>query len=248
MCNPFSLFGKKILITGASSGIGKGIAIECSKLGAQLIITARDSVRLSDTFKLLQGDNHLQISADLSSDEDIEKLADFIIKLDGIVNVAGIVNPKPFQFVNRTELDSVMNINFYAPVLLTNTLLRNKKINKNSSIVFITSISGILCSFVGGSTYSASKGALNGIIKGMALDFANKGIRVNSVLPGMVNTGIFDNSAISHSELEEDKKRYPLGRYGNPEDIAYAVIYLLSNASSWVTGSNLVIDGGFTLI
>ena len=141
-----------------------------------------------------------------------------------------------------------MNINFYGPTLLTNNLIRKKLINKNASIVFISSISGVACSFIGGSSYSASKGAINGIMKGMALDLAAKQIRINSILPGMVDTGIFNGSAISEQELIEDRKRYPLGRYGKPEDIAYAAIYLLSEASSWVTGSNLLVDGGYTLI
>ena len=105
-----------------------------------------------------------------------------------------------------------------------------------------------MCSYIGGSAYSASKGAINGLVKGMALDLANKGIRVNTVVPGMVDSNLLENSAISQDELEKDKKKYPLGRYGKPEDIAYAVIYLLSDASSWVTGSNIIIDGGYTLI
>lgn len=248
MSNPFSLLGKAILVTGASSGIGKSIAIECSKSGAQLIITGRNPERLAKTFAELHGENHRQIIADLSVDEGIIELVSLIPKLDGIVHVAGIVKPKPFSFLNRLDLDEIMNINFYGPALLTNAIIRKKCIVKSGSIVFISSISGVSCSFIGGSAYSASKGALNGIIKGMALDLAAKQIRVNSIIPGMIDTGIFDGSAISEQDLIEDRKRYPLGRYGKPEDVAFAAIYLLSDASSWVTGSNLLIDGGFTLI
>lgn len=248
MFNPFSLDGKLILVTGASSGIGKSIAIACSKMGAQLIITGRNPTRLTQTFNELIGQNHRQISTDLSIDEGINDLVAFLPKLDGIAHVAGIVKPKPFQFLNRQELDEIMNINFYGPTILTNHILRKKLINKNASIVFISSISGVSCSFIGGASYSASKGAINGIIKGMALDLAGKQIRVNSILPGMIDTGIFDGSAISEHDLMEDRKRYPLGRYGKPEDVAYAAIYLMSDASSWVTGSNLLIDGGYTLI
>lgn len=248
MNNPFSLTGKLILVTGASSGIGKSIAIECSKSGAQLIITGRNKERLEQTFAELNGQNHQPIIADLSADEGINELVAQIPKLDGIVHVAGIVKPKPFSFLNRQELDEIMNINFYGPTLLSNILIRKKLINKNASIVFISSISGVACSFVGGASYSASKGAINGIIKGMALDLATKQIRVNSIIPGMIDTGIFDGSAITEQDLIEDRKRYPLGRYGKPEDVAYAAIYLLSDASSWVTGSNLLIDGGYTLI
>jgi NAD(P)-dependent dehydrogenase (short-subunit alcohol dehydrogenase family) len=247
MINPFSLQGKVILITGASSGIGKSIAIECSKMEAQLIITARNQERLNDTLKLLEGNNHNQYMADLSTDSGIESLTGMLPKLDGIVHVAGIIKPKPFQFLNRDEIDEIMCINFFGPTLLTNLLIRKKLINKNASLVFISSVSGTMCSFIGGSSYSASKGAINGMIKGMALDLASKQIRVNSIIPGMIETSIFKNSAISEESLIEDRKKYPLGRYGRPEDIAYGAIYLLSDASTWITGSNLLIDGGFTL-
>jgi len=248
MANPFSLHDKTILVTGASSGIGKSVAVECSKIGAQLIITARNQLRLNETFNLLQGENNQQFIADLVSDTDLEKLADSLPQVDGIVHVAGIVKPKPFRFLDRTELEEIMDINFLGPVLLTNLLIRKGRINKQASIVFVSSVSGTMCSFTGGSSYSASKGALNGMLKGMALDLAPKMIRVNSVIPGMIDTGIFNDSAISDESLIEDRKRYPLGRYGKPEEVAYATIYLLSDASAWVTGSNLLIDGGFTLI
>lgn len=248
MNNPFSLENKTILITGASSGIGKSTAIECSKMGAKLIITGRNIGRLNETYDLLHGNNHEQFSADLSNSEGIESLVGTLPKLDGIVHVAGIVKPKPFQFLNRKELDDIMNINFYAPVILTNILLRKKLVKKFASVVFISSISGVVCSYIGGSSYSASKGALNGIIKAMALDLASKKIKVNSILPGMIDTGILNDSGITQEDLEADVKRYPLKRYGKPEEVAYAAIYLLSDASSWVTGSNLLIDGGYTLI
>lgn len=247
MSNPFSLHGKLILITGASSGIGKSIAIECAKLGAKLIITGRNSERLNETFNQLEGSGHKQTLADISSDEGIAFLCENLYQLNGVVHVAGIVKPKPFQFLNREELDLIMNTNFYGPVLLTNVLLRKKLIKNNSSLVFISSVSGTMCSFVGGAAYSASKGAIDGVIKGIALDLAPKNIRVNSIRPGMIDTGIFNESAISNNDLIEDRKRYPLGRYGTPEDVAYATIYLLSDASKWVTGSNILLDGGFTL-
>jgi len=248
MSNPFSLQGKIILITGASSGIGRSIAIECSKSGAKIIITGRNPERLSQTFTELHGDNHQQIVADLSVDDGIDALVAQLPILDGIAHVAGILNPMPFNFLNRQELDEIMNVNFYAPALLTNQLIRKKLIAKKASIVFVSSISGVSCSFIGGSAYSASKGAINGLIKGMALDLAAKQIRVNSILPGMIDTGLFEGSAISEQDLMADRKRYPLGRYGKPEEVAYAAIYLLSDATAWMTGSNLLIDGGFTLI
>lgn len=245
--NPFSLKGKVILVTGASSGIGRSIAIECAKLGAQLIITARNKERLTNTFNNLEGSEHQIILADISTDEEIAALCENLPQLDGVVHVAGIVKPKPFQFLNRQELELIMNINFYGPVLITNILLRKKLLKKYSSLVFISSISGTLCSYIGGSAYSASKSALQGILKGIALELAPKNIRVNSIVPGMIDTDILKESSVADETLIEDSKLYPLGRYGKPQDVAFATIYLLSDASNWVTGSNILLDGGYTL-
>jgi NAD(P)-dependent dehydrogenase (short-subunit alcohol dehydrogenase family) len=248
MYNPFTLQDKKILVTGASSGIGRSIAIECSRMGAELIITGRDITRLEDTYKQLEGYNHKLFIADLSDQQSIEGLAISLPPIDGLVHSAGIAKLKPFQFLNRTDLEETLNTNFLGPALLSSIIFKKKLIRKGSSIVFISSISGIVCSSIGGSAYSSSKGAINGMVKGMALDLASKRIRVNSILPGMVDTKIFKDSSITQEQLEKDKIRYPLGRYGRPEDVAYCVIYLLSDASRWMTGSNIIIDGGFTLI
>jgi NAD(P)-dependent dehydrogenase (short-subunit alcohol dehydrogenase family) len=246
--NPFSLKDKNIFISGASSGIGKSIAIECSKAGAKLIINGRNEERLNSTFLLLEGEGHIQLVSDLSENEGVSKIVNKISVLDGIVHCAGIAKPMPFQFSNKDVLQEVMGINFFSPVTMTQQLLKNKKIKNGASIVFISSISGILCSAVGGSVYSASKGAINGIMKGMALDLAPRMIRVNSVNPGMIATNIFSDGSITEEQLKEDNKRYPLKRYGKPEEVAYLVIYLLSDASSWVTGSGMIIDGGYTLL
>jgi NAD(P)-dependent dehydrogenase (short-subunit alcohol dehydrogenase family) len=248
MDTPFSLVGKVIFVTGASSGIGKAVALECSKMGAKLIITGRNKERLNETFSNLEGSNHTEITADLTSDEAILNIAEVLPSLDGIVHCAGINKPVPFNFASADKVKEVMEINFMSPLNLTHHLSRLKKINQGASIIFISSISGTLISSPGGSIYSASKGALNGLIKGMALDLAHKGIRVNTVAPGMINTAIFDGTPISEDQLREDIKRYPLKRHGKPEEVAYSVIYLLSDASAWITGSSLLIDGGFTLL
>lgn len=248
MYNPFSLEGKTILVTGASSGIGRAIAIECSKMGATVIITARNQERLNETSSQMGGEGHSIVAGDLCNKEERRQLVEKSPILDGVVNCAGITKPLPFHFVNSEALTSVIDVNFTAPTLLSAELIKGKKISKNASIVFISSISGVMCAAVGGSVYSASKGAVNGLVKGMALDLAAKGIRVNSVNPGVIETHIFDAGTITTEQLEEDKKRYPLKRHGKPEEVAYAVIYLLSDASNWVTGSNIVIDGGFTLL
>lgn len=248
MDNPFSLEGKAILVTGASSGIGKAVAIECSKLGAQLFILGRNENRLKETFNELSGKGHEYIVADLSASSSFKEICSAVPCLDGIVHCAGLTKILPFQFMTKEDLDEVMDVNFYAPAELSRLLLKNKKINKEGSIVFISSVSGVYCSAVASSIYSASKGAVNGLVKGMALDLAPKGIRVNCVNPGMIGTGILSESNITEEQLKEDMKRYPLKRYGKPEEVAYAVIYLLSDAGKWVTGSNLLIDGGYTLL
>lgn len=245
--NPFSLQDKTVLVTGASSGIGKAIAIECSKMGANVIITARNEERLSETLSLMLGDNHKMVVADLNSEDQLYRLVESVSKLDGLVQCAGITIPKPFRFYSKENIESVMGVNFEAPVLLTQALIKKKKIKKQGSIVFISSISGVYISSIAGTIYSASKGAINGVAKGLALEFAPRGIRVNSVNPGMVDTNIYSDGIISEEQLNEDRKKYPLKRYGRPEEVAYAVIYLLSDASLWVTGSNLLIDGGYTL-
>lgn len=248
MYNPFSLEGKTIFVTGASSGIGKATAIECSKMGATVIITGRNKIRLNETYELLKGEGHKQITADMHDPGEIETLLGNLSAVDGIVHCAGVGEYKPFQFVNRENLNDIFSVNFFAPIEITTRMLKKKLINKNSSIVFISSVSGIFVSFIGGSAYGATKAAISGITKGMALDLATKKIRVNTVSPGMVDTDILREGKITDEQLEDDMKKYPLRRYGKPDEIAHAVIYLLSDASGWVTGTNLLIDGGYTLL
>jgi NAD(P)-dependent dehydrogenase (short-subunit alcohol dehydrogenase family) len=251
MYNPFSLSGKRILVTGASSGIGRAIAVECSKMDAELIIMARNEERLNETFHSMKQNelNHKMILGDLLNDDDMERIADSIPhKLDGIVQCAGLTIPKPFKNLSQDDFAKVMKVNFESPVLLTQRLLKQKKIERAASVVFISSISGVFCSYAAGGAYSASKGAINGIVKSLAIELAPREIRVNSVNPGMVDTNILESGVITQEQLQEDMKKYPLKRYGRPEEVAYAVVYLLSDASKWVTGSNLLIDGGYTCL
>jgi NAD(P)-dependent dehydrogenase (short-subunit alcohol dehydrogenase family) len=248
MYNPFSLKGKTIFVSGASSGIGKAIAIECSKMGARMCISGRNSERMDGTFNSLEGEGHIQLAADLRNEDEIVRLVENMPVLDGIVHCAGVSKPLPFKFSGKKVLDEVMEINFTSHALLSQCLLENRKIAKRGSIVFISSISGVYVSSVGGSVYSASKGALNGLIKGMAIELAPQMIRVNSVNPGMIDTDIYSKGIITEEQLKEDTQRYPLKRFGKPEEVAYAVVYLLSDASAWTTGSCLLIDGGYTLL
>ncbi|MBC8594086.1 SDR family oxidoreductase [Oscillospiraceae bacterium N12] len=248
--NPFSLEGKTIFVTGASSGIGRAIAIECSRMGAKVVITGRNVQRLDETFSLLEGEGHSQFIADLTNMNDITDLVAKLPELDGIVNSAGIGISLPFQFCSFEKSYPVIDTNLVKPMELIYRILKLKKNNKRGfSLVFISSIAGIFVSYPGNSVYSAAKAGIVGLAKGLAIDLASKNIRVNSVCPGMIETSMADELAakVSQEAIEADKMRYPLKRYGKPEEVAHAVIYLLSDASSWVTGSSLLIDGGFTL-
>lgn len=247
MNNPFSLEGKTILVTGASSGIGRATAIACSQMGAVVVVTGRNEPRLQETLDALEGSGHQMIVADIANDDQIDYLVDQIPAINGLVNNAGITETCPTQFIKRDKLNRVMEVNTIAPILLTQRILKKKKLGKGGSIVFTCSISGT-CVCVGGNVlYSASKGAIHGFMKNAALDLAHKGIRVNDVCPGMIDTHILDAGTISDEQLEIEAQRYPMKRFGKPEEVAYGIIYLLSDASSFVTGSSIVIDGGFTL-
>ena len=245
--NPFSLAGKTILVTGASSGIGRATAIECAKMGAKLILTGRNENRLLDTLSFLTGEEHLCITADLTLSEDLDKLIDRIDVLDGLVLSAGIPATYPFLFATRKKIDEVFNTNFFAPVELLRLIVKKKKLNKGSSVVFVSSIGGVFAYSYGNSIYGASKSALNSIMSSCAKELAVKKIRVNSVNPGMVETPLIQIDAFSEESILKNIAKYPLGRYGQPDDVAFGIIYLLSDASAWVTGISLVIDGGVTI-
>lgn len=245
--NPYSLEGKTILVTGASSGIGRASAIECSKLGAQVILTARNEERLKETLSAMEGDNHLVIPCDLSEEASIDNLVTTIPEIQGLLNNAGYTKTLPVQFINGEDLTSILGVNTIAPILLLQKLLKKKKLKKGSSVVYTSSMAGMGHGSVGNAMYSASKGAISAFIRCAAKELAPKGVRVNAVCPAMVDTGILSSGTISSEQLEENKKHYPLGRFGKPEEIAWAIIYLLSDASAWVTGDNLIIDGGVSI-
>jgi len=245
--NPFTLEGKTILVTGASSGIGKATALECAKMGAKLVITGRDEIRLNEVYNSLEGEGHIQIIADLSIDEDIQRLAKEVPVLNGCVNNAGYNIMSVIQFIKKDDLERIMNVNLAAPIILTQMLVKNKKMAKDSSIVFTSSISARGRNSVGNSMYSATKGGLSSFMKNAALELAAKRIRCNAVLPGMVETPLKEGkSNITEEQWEINRQLYPLKRFGKPEEIAFGIIYLLSDASAWVTGTELIIDGGMT--
>jgi NAD(P)-dependent dehydrogenase (short-subunit alcohol dehydrogenase family) len=248
--NPYNLSGKTILVTGASSGIGKATAVNASKLGATVVITARDENRLQETFDNLErsaSSAHKMILADLTVEDDVKNLLSEVPPLDGLVLCAGKGLTLPLQFATREKFDDIFDVNFFAPVELLRMLFKKKLLQKNGSVVLLSSLGGTQIFSGGNGIYGASKSALNSIMKFAAKEFASRKIRVNSICPGMVDTPLIHRGTISDEQLLEDQKRYPLGRYGTPDDIAYAAIYLLSDAASWLTGQSLVLDGGISI-
>jgi NAD(P)-dependent dehydrogenase (short-subunit alcohol dehydrogenase family) len=244
MYNPFNLEGKTVLVTGASSGLGQEIAVQCSNAGASIIITGRNISRLEETEKMLVGKGHQIIAADISDSEGIEYLINHLPILNGVVHCAGILKRLPLKFISDSNLNELMRINFFAPAVLTQQLYKKKLLSNESSLVFISSVASSFAS-LGNIMYMSSKGALNSFVKGIAFELSSSGIRANAIQPGMVKTHL--TAAIPDDEIAKDIARYPLGRYGLPEEIAYSAIYLLSDATKWMTGSILTIDGGLTL-
>ena len=232
-----------MLVTGASSGIGQATAIECAKMGAKVVVTGRNAERLQETFDQLDGEGHVQIIADLDNAEDIDRLVAECPALDGLVNNAGRGCSKPVNFLKADDLQGVFQTNVYGVALLTKTLLKKKKIAKNASIVFTSSISAYMTA-PGLSVYAASKAAISAYMRTCALELAPKGIRSNAVLPGMVETKLINSGTYTDEDKKADLAFYPLGRYGVPEDVARAMVYLLGDASAWITGVELVVDGG----
>lgn len=241
--NPFSLEGKTILVTGASSGIGRGIAVTCSRMGATVIINGRNKERLQETLSQMEGEGHIVAIGDLTKSTSLIEMVDKLPKLDGVVQCAGIGQRKPCKDLHFEDVNQVMDVNFKAPVMLQAELLRQKRINKGASIVFVASIASRSPSF-GNSVYSASKGAIISYANCLALELASRKIRVNCISPAMVWTDLILADGIDEEQLKEDEQNYPLKRYGQPEDIANLAVYMLSDASSWMTGSNVKISGG----
>ncbi|MBE7443355.1 MAG: SDR family oxidoreductase [Flavobacteriales bacterium] len=244
---PFHLNNKTILVTGASSGIGRQAAIGISAMGANVVITGRDKNRLNDTFLNLKGNNNIQLTSDFTIEEELISLVKKIPQLDGVFNCAGIVKPFPIKFISAQVLSEVFDVNFNAQVLLMSHLFRSKKINKNASIVFSSSIAATH-PYKGGALYSSSKAALETYSKVIALEFSNVGIRSNCIASAMVKTPMYDTAEHQGTKerMDEHIKKYPLG-VGLPSDVTNAVIYLLSDASRWMTGQTITLDGGFLL-
>ena len=241
--NPFTLEGKTVLVTGASSGIGRGIAVTCAKMGATVILNGRNEQKLQETISQMEGEQHVIMAGDLTDMTSLTSMVATLPKLDGVVHCAGVGDRVLCKNVTEADVDRIMAVNYKAPVLLQTEIIRQKKLNKGSSIVFVASIANDSPT-VGNALYSASKGAIIGYAKCLQLELAPRQIRVNCISPAMVWTDLIIKGGVTEEELREDEQKYPLKRYGKPEDIANLAVYLLSDASEWMTGSNVKITGG----
>lgn len=244
--NPFCLTGKTLLITGASSGIGAATAIECAKMGATVIITGRDRERLTAIYNSLEGAGHGMAVVDLTNDEQLLELINNLDVIDGAVLCAGIGSMLPISFSTRKKMDTVFNTNFFCQVELLRLLQKKKKLNVGASIVGIASIGGIETYSMGIGAYGASKAAFRSIMKTAAKEMAPK-VRINCILPGQVNTPMVKQGDLTDEQYEVYRQSVPLKKFAGPIDIALGAVYLLSAASSHITGADIVIDGGSIL-
>lgn len=247
MYNPFSLAGKTVLVMGASSGIGRTTAIECSKLGARVFVSARNEAKLNETLSMLEGEGHKALPTDICNPDSLKELVSQVDCVDGIVVSSGISKLKPLLATKEDDLDSVFSVNSFAPMMLLKFLVKAKKMNVGGSAVFIASISGNTNIATALGAYGASKSALRTLVQYAALELSGKQIRCNTVSPGRIQTELLQNQTMTEEDLQRDIQRYPLRRYGNTEEVALACVYLLSDAAKWTTGTDIVVDGGRSL-
>lgn len=248
MNNPFTLEGKTILVTGASSGIGKATAIACARMGAYVVLTGRNEERLQDTLLQIEDSTRgLIIVADLCQQEGINKLVDGLPELDGAFLCAGVSDTTPVKYLTEEAIQRVLSINLESPMLLTQRLLLKKKIRKGAALVYMSSM-GAEQVAPGLGIYAASKNGINAFMRAVAAEQASRKVRANAVMAGMVKTELIGTlSQLAEEDIKRDEAKYPLG-YGSPDDVAYAVIYLLSDASRWMTGNVIKLDGGSSLM
>jgi len=243
----FHLHNKTFLVTGASSGIGRQVAISICEMGGNVVITGRNEERLNETLSMLKSGDNKSIQAELLDEQEVQRLVAALPLLDGIVNCAGTVNPYPIKFLSDKKIDEVFNINYKVQVVLTAQATRAKKLNKGASVVFLSSISA-MHPHRGGALYAGSKAAIEAFSKVVALEFFHLQIRSNCIAPAMVKTPMYDKAEAQGTKEQMDAhiSKYPLGA-GTPEDVANAAIFLLSDASKWITGTTITLDGGFLL-
>lgn len=249
--NIFSLEGKRILVTGASSGIGRSAAQLFSKLGAKLVLIARNEERLRLTLESLDGDGHSIFMFDLTQTDDIPKLIKQIRQeqgpLSGLFHCAGIEKTVSVKMLNSKYIEPVFQSSIIAALMLTKGICQKGIIDKDSaSIVFMSSVAG-LNGTSGRSVYSASKAAVDGAMRSLACELADRGVRVNSIAAGAVQTEMMKKmmSELPEKSLDDFDKKHLLG-FGMPTDIANAAAFLLSDAAKWITGTVMVVDGGYS--
>lgn len=241
----FTLEGKTILITGAASGIGRATAEACASAGARLFLVDMNEQGLEEAKEKLSNRSwHIIIPADLSNDVGIENMLSQVSLIDGAVFCAGIGITKTIPFYKREDFQRVLDINFFAPVITTKLLVKKKLLQRGSSLVFMVSIGGVYSINPGNGIYGASKSALHSFVKFAALELASKEIRCNGICPARVETPLIKQVPISEEEVIADKKRYAMKRYAQPNEIANGCVFLLSDASSYMTGQDLILDGG----
>lgn len=243
------LANKNILITGASSGIGKQTAVQLAAVGANCFITGRNKARLNKTLSKLnknENQHHQSYKVELTSQNELLGLVESMPDLDGVICNAGMVKTKPLKYFNDALIDELFEVNTKSVMLLINHLFKAKKLKKGASISIVSSIS-TLKHTPANSIYSASKGALNTFTTSVAQELSKKQIRINAVLPGFVRTNILENDKIDDKQLSQHLKNYPLGRFGKPDDVANLLCFLMSDLSEWMTGNLIKIDGGFSI-
>lgn len=249
MCNSFSISGKTILITGAGSGIGRSTAIIASQMGATVILVDINEEGIKETLSRFDKQNvgYSYYVVNLMDSKEVESLVEDVVCLDGLVNNVGISNTRPLHLIREEDFNLVVGLNTKAPMVLTNLLYKKKKFNKGASIVFTSSLAGLYTFTPANGLYSLSKSALTSYAKSCAVEFAVRGIRSNCVNPSMVNTHLKESLSFSEEEYKKDVEKYPLKRYAEPEEVANAIVFLLSDASSYITGHTLLVDGGRSL-
>lgn len=249
MLNPMDLSARTILVTGASSGIGRETAILLSQLGARVILVARDVERLQQTRELMVNHEHHIVPFDLNQVDEIpswmKSLADEVGSIDGLVHSAGIQMTMPVRLLDNAHLEKVMRINVNAGVSLVRGIRQKNVRSQAVSVVFLSSIMGVVgerCV----AAYAASKGAIEALTRSLALELASENVRVNCVAPALVHTEMAENlrHSLKSDQIAAIEAMHPLG-FGTARDIAYAIAFLLADTGRWITGTTLVVDGGY---